>query len=62
MQTDGGSLLLLIPNGFNQKIYNTISFIDKTKKVRIPADTAATQTITRYIGIWKIRKSQLKKL
>jgi len=36
--------------------YNTISFIDKTKKVRAPADTAATGTITQYIGIWKIGK------
>jgi len=29
--------------------YNTISFIGKTKKVRVPADTAATETITQYI-------------
>ena len=42
--------------------YNTISFIGKTKKVRVPADTAATEIITQYIGIWKIRKTQLKKL
>ena len=36
--------------------YNTISFFGKTKKVRVPADTVATETITQYIGIWKIRK------
>jgi len=35
---------------------NKISFIGKTKKVRAQADTAATGTITQYIGIWKIRK------
>jgi len=36
--------------------YNTISFIGNTKKVRAPADTAATGAITQYLEFGKLEK------
>lgn len=56
------ALILLYEHRFQYYIqYNTVSFIGKTKQVKVQSDPAVTGSITQYIDILKIR-TLIKKL